>query len=246
MNEFGDTVDRHDIERFAALSADWWDPRGSFRPLHQINPVRIDFIRRELIAHFRRDERSLLPFAGLRLADIGCGGGLLAEPMARLGFAVTGIDAAAEAIAAAREHAEASGLTIDYRVADVDALAASGETFDAAFAVEILEHVADRDRFLGTLGKLVKSGGIFVGATLNRTARSFALAIVGAEYVLRWLPPGTHDWNRFVRPSEFVLSLRRAGLATTRLAGLSYDWRSREWRLADDLSVNYLLVSVRP
>jgi 2-polyprenyl-6-hydroxyphenyl methylase/3-demethylubiquinone-9 3-methyltransferase len=243
--EFGDTVDRHDINRFAAQAASWWDPRGSFRPLHQINPVRIDFIRSELLAHFHRDARSLSPFAGLRLADIGCGGGLIAEPMARLGCAVTGIDAGAEAIAVARAHAAASGLTIDYRVADVETLATEGERFDAVLALEIVEHVIEGDRFLGALAQLVRPGGIFVGATLNRTARSFALAIVGAEYVLRWLPPGTHDWNRFVRPSEFSLPLRRAGLATTRLAGLSYGLRSAEWRLSDDLSVNYMLVAVR-
>lgn len=245
MTEFGDTVDRHDIERFATRASSWWDPRGSFRPLHQINPARLDFIRRELLGHFRRDERSLSPFAGLRLADIGCGGGLIAEPMARLGCVVTGIDADAEAIGVARAHAAASGLAIDYRVADVEMLAASGERFDAVLALEIVEHVAERDRFLAALARLVKPGGIFVGATLNRTARAFALAVVGAEYVLRWLPPGTHDWNRFLRPSEFSLPLRRAGLATTRLVGLSYELRSGEWRLTDDLSVNYMLVAVR-
>ena len=243
--EFGDTVDRHDIGRFAAQASSWWDPRGSFRPLHQINPVRLDFIRRELLGHFRRDDRSLSPFAGLRLADIGCGGGLIAEPMARLGCAVTGIDADAEAIGVARAHTAASGLAIDYRIADVEMLAASGERFDAVLALEIVEHVADRERFLAAVAQLVKPGGIFIGATLNRTARAFALAIVGAEYVLRWLPPGTHDWSRFVRPSEFVLELRRAGLAATRLVGFSYDWRSGEWHLSDDLSVNYMLAAIR-
>jgi 2-polyprenyl-6-hydroxyphenyl methylase/3-demethylubiquinone-9 3-methyltransferase len=245
MDEFGATADRHDIDRFAAQAASWWDPRGSFRPLHQINPARIDFIRGELLAHFRRDARSLSPFAGLRLADIGCGGGLIAEPMARLGFAVTGIDAAAEAVAVAREHARAGGLAIDYRAAEVESLAASGERFDAVLALEIVEHVADRDRFLAALGRLARPGGMVIGATLNRTARSFALAVVGAEYVLGWVPRGTHDWNRFVRPSEFVLGLRRAGVAATRLAGLSYDWRSGDWGITDDLSVNYMLVAIR-
>jgi 2-polyprenyl-6-hydroxyphenyl methylase/3-demethylubiquinone-9 3-methyltransferase len=245
MGEFGDTVDPEDIDRFAAQSASWWDPLGSFRPLHQINPVRIDFIRRELLAHFDRDARALSPFTGLRLADIGCGGGLIAEPMTRLGFTVTGLDADAQAIATARAHAAATGLAIDYRVADIEALVGAGEDFDVVLALEIIEHVADRDIFLAALDRLVRPGGAVIGATLNRTARSFALAIVGAEYVLGWLPRGTHDWSRFVRPSEFVLGLRRAGLQTTRLAGLGYEWRSGGWSQLSDLSVNYMLVAVR-
>ena len=244
MREFGDTVDRQDIERFAAQSAGWWDPQGSFRLLHEINPSRLDFIRNALLAHFRREARSLAPFGGLTLGDIGCGGGLIAEPMARLGFAVTGIDAGAEAISVAHEHADASGLTIDYRISSAEELAASGASFDVVLALELVEHVADRDAFLAAVGKLVRPGGAFIGATLNRTARSFALAIVGAEYVLGWLPPRTHDWQRFVRPSEFVLGLRRAGLVTTKMAGLTYDW-SRGWRISDDLSVNYMLVAGR-
>ncbi|HVB17580.1 MAG TPA: bifunctional 2-polyprenyl-6-hydroxyphenol methylase/3-demethylubiquinol 3-O-methyltransferase UbiG, partial [Stellaceae bacterium] len=168
-----------------------------------------------------------------------------AEPMARLGFRVTAIDAGAAAIDAARAHAEATGLAIDYRVADIDALAGEGERFDVVLALEIIEHVADRDAFFAALGALVKPGGMLIGATLNRTARSYALAIVGAEYILRWLRPGTHDWRRFVRPSEFVLGLRRVGLATTALAGLGYDWQRGEWRESDDLSVNYMLAAVR-
>jgi 2-polyprenyl-6-hydroxyphenyl methylase / 3-demethylubiquinone-9 3-methyltransferase len=245
MGEFGDTVDPEDIDRFAAQSAGWWDPSGSFQPLHQMNPVRIDFIRRVLLAHFHRDLRSLSPFSGLTLADIGCGGGLIAEPMTRLGFRVTGLDADSQAIVTARAHAAASGLAIDYRVADIDALVRTGERFDVVLALEILEHVADRDAFLAALGALVRPGGAFIGATLNRTARSFALAIVGAEYVLGWLPRGTHDWRRFVRPSEFVLGLSRAGLRATRLAGLVYDWRSAEWSQSADCSVNYMLAAAR-
>lgn len=245
LSEFRDTVDPRDIDRFAAQGADWWDPSGSFRPLHRINPVRIDFIRRELLARFGRDPRALSPFAGLSLADIGCGGGLVAEPMRRLGFTVSGIDAGADAIAAARAHAEASGLAIDYRVADVTALARGGERFDVVLALEIIEHVADRDAFLAALGALVKPRGALIGATLNRTPQAFTLAVVGAEYVLGWLPRGTHDWRRFVRPSEFAAGLRRTGLVTERLAGLSYDWLSGEWRQSEDLSVNYMLAAAR-
>ena len=245
MSEFGDTIDPGDIDRFAAQSAAWWDPEGSFRPLHRINPARLDFIRRQLLASFGRDPKAMRPFEGLRLIDIGCGGALVAEPMARLGFAVTGIDADGSAIEIARAHAEAGGLAIDYRTASIEEIAAAGERFDVALALEIVEHVADREAFFAALGALVRPGGAFIGATLNRTAQSFALAIVGAEYLLGWLPRGTHDWRRFVRPSEFVLGLRRHGLATNRLAGLSYDWRSGGWAESKELSVNYMVAAVR-
>jgi 2-polyprenyl-6-hydroxyphenyl methylase / 3-demethylubiquinone-9 3-methyltransferase len=244
-DNFGDTADPDDIDRFAAQSAGWWDPEGSFRPLHRLNPVRLQFVRRELLASFGCDARALRPFEGLRLLDIGCGGGLVAEPMARLGFAVTGIDAAAPAIDVAREHAAASGLAIDYRFATAEQIVAAGERFDAVLALEILEHVADREAFFAAIGALVRPGGAFIGATLNRTAQSFALAIIGAEYLLGWLPRGTHDWNRFVRPSEFVRGLRRHGFTVTRLAGLSYEWRRGEWAEADDLSVNYMVAATR-
>jgi 2-polyprenyl-6-hydroxyphenyl methylase/3-demethylubiquinone-9 3-methyltransferase len=246
-DQFGGTVDHEDVDRFAAQSASWWDPEGSFRPLHRLNPARLQFVRRELLASFGRDARGLRPFEGLRLLDIGCGGGLVTEPMARLGFAVTGIDAAASGIDVAREHAAASGLAIDYRLATAEQIAAAGERFDAVLALEIIEHVAvaDREAFFAALGALVRPGGAFIGATLNRTPQSFALAIIGAEYLLGWLPRGTHDWNRFVRPSEFVLGLRRHGFTATRLAGLSYEWRRGEWAEADDLSVNYMVAALR-
>ncbi|HEX3863038.1 MAG TPA: bifunctional 2-polyprenyl-6-hydroxyphenol methylase/3-demethylubiquinol 3-O-methyltransferase UbiG [Stellaceae bacterium] len=239
------TVDPRDVDRFAAQSGGWWDPQGNFRPLHLLNPARLGFIRQQLLTHFGRYDKSLRPFDGLSLADIGCGGGLIAEPMARLGFSITGIDAAAPAIDAARDHAEAVGLPIDYRVCDIDELAETGDTFDVVLALEIIEHVADRAAFFAALGHLVKPGGMFIGATLNRTPRAFALAIIGAEYVLGWLPRGTHDWRQFVRPSEFVLGLRRTSLTATTLRGLAYDWRSASWSETDDVSVNYLLAAVR-
>ena len=239
------TVDEDEVDRFAAQSSGWWDPEGSFQPLHRINPARLAFIRRELVAHFGRDARSVRPFDGLRLVDIGCGGGLIAEPMARLGFAVTGIDAAIPAIEMARNHAEASGIAIDYRVATAEQLAVAGERFDVALALEIVEHIADRDTFFAALGALVRPAGALIGATLSRTAQSFALAIVGAEYMLGWLPRGTHDWNRFVRPSEFALGLRPHGFTTTRLVGLSYEWWRGEWAESSDLNVNYMLAATR-
>ncbi|MBV8888068.1 MAG: bifunctional 2-polyprenyl-6-hydroxyphenol methylase/3-demethylubiquinol 3-O-methyltransferase UbiG [Alphaproteobacteria bacterium] len=239
------TVDPHEIGRFAARAAEWWNPEGPFRPLHQINPVRLGFIRAELLAHFGRDPASLHPFRGLRLIDVGCGGGLIAEPMARLGFAVTAIDADAEAIAAARAHAEAGGLTIDYRATTAEAMAGEGACFDAALALELVEHVADPDVLLAAIATLVRPGGAFIGATLNRTLRSFATAIIGAEYLLGWLPRGTHDWRRFRRPSEFILGLRRNGLAATRIAGLAYDPLRGEWKLSNRLEVNYLVTATR-
>jgi 2-polyprenyl-6-hydroxyphenyl methylase/3-demethylubiquinone-9 3-methyltransferase len=245
MKATEDTVDPSEIARFAAHSASWWEPAGSFRPLHRLNPVRLGFIRRQLIAHFGRDPRSLTPFAGLALVDIGCGGGLIAEPMARLGFETTAIDADKEAIAVARDHAAAAGLAIDYRVETAESLVNQGRRFDVVLALEIVEHVVDSNAFLAACGALVKPGGAFVGATLNRTPQSYALAIVGAEYLLGWLPRGTHDWNRFLRPSEFALGLRRAGLHPTRFAGLRYRLMSADWAFTDDLSVNYMVMAVR-
>jgi 2-polyprenyl-6-hydroxyphenyl methylase/3-demethylubiquinone-9 3-methyltransferase len=240
------TIDPEEIARFAAHAASWWDPAGSFRPLHRLNPARLDFIRGALDAHFARAPRSLTPFAGLSLCDVGCGGGLIAEPMARLGFAVTAVDADNDAIAVAREHAAASGLAIDYRSDTAESLAADKRQFDVVLALELIEHVADRDALLAACSELIKPGGAFIGATLNRTPQSYALAIVGAEYVMRWLPRGTHDWRRFLRPSEFVLGLRRAGLQATRLKGLRYRPLNGDWAQTDDLSVNYLVMAVKP
>lgn len=240
------TVDPGEIARFAAHAAGWWDPAGSFRPLHRLNPVRLQFIRGALDAHFARDARALSPFAGLTLCDIGCGGGLIAEPMARLGFQVTAVDADTEAVSVARAHAEAGGLTIDYRAATAESLARERRQFDVVLALELIEHVADPDALLAACAALVRPGGAFIGATLNRTPQSWGLAIVGAEYVLGWLPRGTHDWRRFLRPSEFVLGLRRAGLTPTRVKGMRYRLTAGDWELCDDLSVNYLVMAVKP
>jgi len=246
MKATGDSIDPTEVARFSAQAAGWWDPAGSFRPLHRLNPARLRFICEVLTTHFPCDERSLRPFSGLSLADIACGGGLIAEPMARLGFAVTAIDADEEAIAVAREHAAtAGGLDIDYRVGSGESLLQDNARFDAVLALEVIEHVVDPAAFLGTCSSLLKPGGAFIGATLNRTPQSFALAIVGAEYLLRWLPRGTHDWRRFVRPSEFVLNLRRAGLKPVRLQGLHYRPTTGDWAPTDDLSVNYLVAAVK-
>jgi len=239
------TVDPQEIEYFAAQAEAWWDPEGPFRPLHRLNPTRLGFIRQHLAAHFGRSVSSLRPFEGLTVLDIGCGGGLVAEPMSRLGFAVTAVDADQQAIAIARAHAEAAGLSIDYRVAAAESMTGTGQHFDVVLALEIIEHVADPEVFLGSVGALVRQGGAFIGATLNRTASSFAAAVIGAEYLLGWLPRGTHDWRKFVRPSELVLGLRRNGLNATKLAGVSYDWSRSEWSLSRNLEINYMVVAAR-
>jgi 2-polyprenyl-6-hydroxyphenyl methylase/3-demethylubiquinone-9 3-methyltransferase len=235
------TADPAEIARFAALAESWWDPAGKLKPLHRLNPVRLGFLRDRLTAHFRRGALALRPFEGLRLLDIGCGGGLVAEPMARLGFAVTGIDAAAETVATARAHAEQSGLAIDYRAMAAETLASSAERFDVVLALEIVEHVADLDAFLAAAAALVQPGGAFVAATLNRTAKSYLFAIIGAEYVLGWLPRGTHDWGKFVRPSELAALLRRNRLRIQEIAGVTYNPLGEGWSLSPDIDVNYMV-----
>jgi 2-polyprenyl-6-hydroxyphenyl methylase/3-demethylubiquinone-9 3-methyltransferase len=240
------TLDPREIERFERLAGAWWDPHGKFRPLHQQGPARLAFIRGALVSHFGRPERELKPLLGLSVLDIGCGGGLVSEPLARLGAHVTGIDPTPEAIATARRHAEAQDLAIDYRVARVEDLRATGETFDAAVCMEVVEHVPDVRGFLSVVAGLIDAGGMIVASTLNRTWKSYALAIVAAEYVLGWLPRGTHDWNRFVTPEELSRHLASAGFAEPRLEGLVYDVMRDEWKLSPDISVNYLAAAALP
>lgn len=243
MQASGSTVDFDEVGRFAVQAGAWWDAQSSFGALHRLNPIRLGFIRSRLLSHFDRDSSLLRPFTGLSLLDIGCGGGLVAEPMARLGFAVTGADAGNATIATASEHARGAGVDIDYRIATAESIAAAGKRFDAVLALEVIEHVADRDAFWRSVGSLVAPGGAFIAATINRTARSFALAIIGAEYVLGWIPRGTHDWRKFVSPSELVLGLRRNGLHPTEIAGLSYNPGSGEWLLSRNIEVNYLVMA---
>lgn len=240
------TIDRAEAEKFAAMSESWWDSSGKFAPLHQLNPTRIAFIRDYLLQKRGMLDASPAPLAGLRLLDIGCGGGLLSEPMARLGAEVTGIDVIPKSITVARRHAETSGLSIDYRVASAEEMAAEGQKFNVVLAMEIIEHVADPSFFLTTTAQLLAPGGTLFLATLNRTAKAYLMAIIGAEYILRWLPRGTHDWNKFLKPSELSAPLRRAGLEIEKLIGVSYDPLRGYWRLSDDFDVNYMMVAKCP
>ena len=237
------SVDPAEIAKFTAMAEAWWDPQGKFRPLHKFNPTRIAFIRDRVAARLGRDPLAARPLEGLRLLDVGCGGGLLAEPMARLGARVTGLDAAPRNIAIARSHAAQSGLDIDYRCDTAETLAAEGKRFDVVLNMEVVEHVADLKAFLGSCCDLLEPDGMMVVATLNRTPKAFALAVVGAEYVLRWLPRGTHDWRKFVRPSELAAALRQHGVDIVEMTGVSYNPLSDRWSLSKDLDVNYMVVA---
>ncbi|MBU3031251.1 bifunctional 2-polyprenyl-6-hydroxyphenol methylase/3-demethylubiquinol 3-O-methyltransferase UbiG [Paracoccus marinaquae] len=241
------SIDPGEIAKFEAMAAEWWDPAGKFRPLHMMNPVRLDYITTQIAAEFGRDRRSLRPFEGLRLLDIGCGGGLVAEPMARLGADVTGADAAEGNIAMARLHAEQQDLPIDYRATTAEALVAGGEVFDIVLALEIVEHVADPATFIATCRDLVRPGGLIVVSTLNRTAKSFGAAIIGAEWIMRWLPRGTHEWSRFITPDKLAGMAESAGLHPVDRRGMVFNPIGFAWKLSDrDLSVNYLLSARRP
>lgn len=243
----GRSVDAAEVAKFSRLAARWWDPQGEMEPLHRMNPIRLSFLRAQAVRHFGLDGESLTPLAGLRVLDVGCGAGLLCEPLARLGAEVTGIDAAEASLAVARAHAAASGLAIDYRHASAESLAEAGERFDLVTALEVVEHVGDVPAFLAACCALVRPGGALALSTINRTPRAFAFAIVGAEYLLRKLPRGTHDWRRFLKPSELAAGLRPQGLAVAELAGMVYEPLSGDWRLSRrDLGINYLLWAAKP
>lgn len=235
------TVDRAEIARFASMAADWWSPTGSFRPLHRLNPLRLAYIRDTACVRFHRDARALDSLAGLTVLDVGCGGGLLAEPLSRLGADVLGIDAGEDAVRVATTHAAETGTTAHFRNTTVETLAAEGVTFDIVLAMEILEHVADVDLFLAACAKVLKPGGVLFVATLNRTPKSWMAAVVAAEWILRWLPRGTHDWKRFIRPSELAAVLRRHRLSVGGLTGIVYAPLADDFRLAPhDLDINYM------
>lgn len=241
------TVDPAEVEKFSAIAAEWWDPFGKFKPLHKFNPVRLAFIRDAICLHFGRDARSRSPLAGLRLLDIGCGGGLVAEPMRRLGADVTAIDASDRNIKTAMTHAAEAGLVIDYRATTVEDLITAGEApFDVVLNLEVVEHVADVDHFLTSCADLVKPGGLMAMATINRTVKALATAKIGAEYILRWLPAGTHDPRKFVKPGEARRALEGAGMDLITLAGVSYNPLTDSWRISEDTDVNYMLTAAKP
>jgi 2-polyprenyl-6-hydroxyphenyl methylase/3-demethylubiquinone-9 3-methyltransferase len=240
------TVDQAEIDQFARLGAQWWDERGPMAMLHKFNPVRLGYIRDQVTAHFGRDPRKLGCLTGLRMLDIGCGGGILSEPLARLGALVVGADPAERNIEVARRHAAQAGVLVDYRVTTAEALADAGERFDVVLAMEVVEHVADMSLFVRRCGEMVKPGGLMIAATLNRTLKSFALAIVGAEYVLRWLPRGTHQWDKFVTPGELEAAMIGAGLRVVEERGVVYNLFADSWKLSNDMDVNYMLVAEKP
>ncbi|MBI2236000.1 MAG: bifunctional 2-polyprenyl-6-hydroxyphenol methylase/3-demethylubiquinol 3-O-methyltransferase UbiG [Magnetospirillum sp.] len=238
------TASTEEVARFTAMAEAWWDPWGKFKPLHKFNPVRLGFMRRHLAGQFCRDPATGRPFEGLRLLDVGCGGGLLSEPLAQMGFAVTGIDAGDKNIGVAKVHAAQSGLAIDYRIATPEQLAGEAP-FDVVVAMEVVEHVPDMTDFIAHCCHLLKPGGAFMGATLNRTTKSYALAVMGAEYILRWLPRGTHDWRKFVKPAEFAAALRASGVDIRHLAGMAYTPFRDEWHETTDVDVNYMVFGVK-
>ena len=240
------SVDDAEIGRFSRMAATWWDPKGPMAALHKFNPLRLSYIRAQAAAHFDLDPKKLDCLKGLRMLDIGCGAGILSEPLVRLGASMVGADPAEENIEAARAHAEATGVSVDYRATTAEALAEAGEQFDIVLAMEVVEHVVDVPAFVETCADMVKPGGLIFAATINRTLKSFALAIVGAEYVLRWVPRGTHQWDKFVKPEELELAFEDAGLDVIGERGVIYNLIADRWQLSSDMDVNYMVVGSRP
>jgi 2-polyprenyl-6-hydroxyphenyl methylase/3-demethylubiquinone-9 3-methyltransferase len=240
------TINNAEVAKFTAMAEEWWDPKGKFKPLHKFNPVRLTYIREALLSHFGRDGADMRPFEGLNILDVGCGGGLLCEPLARLGATVTGIDAAERNIAIARLHAEKSGLAIDYRATTSEALAAAGERYDMVLNMEVVEHVDNVPLYMKSCADLVKPGGLTLTATLNRTLRARAFAVFAAERVLRWLPVGTHDWNKFLTPDEIKALLTRNGLRIVSETGVVFHPLADEWKPSRDMGINYMVLAERP
>ncbi|MDS9466629.1 bifunctional 2-polyprenyl-6-hydroxyphenol methylase/3-demethylubiquinol 3-O-methyltransferase UbiG [Paracoccus sp. MBLB3053] len=248
MNERPQTssIDPAEVAKFQAMAQEWWDPHGKFKPLHMLNPTRLDYVTTQIAAQFGRDRNTELPFEGLTVLDIGCGGGLMSEPLARLGATVTGADAAEGNIAIAALHAKEQGLAIDYRATTSEALLAEGQSYDIVMALEIVEHVAEPSEFIASCRDLVRPGGMLIQSTLNRTMRSFGAAIIGAEWVMRWLPKGTHDWHRFITPDELAAMTEATGLRVVDRCGMVFNPLGWSWSLSHrDLSVNYAMTALR-
>ncbi|MDB5537909.1 MAG: ubiG [Devosia sp.] len=240
------TINDAEVAKFAAMAQEWWDPKGKFKPIHKFNPVRLAYIREHVLAHFHRDGSVMRPLEGLTILDVGCGGGLLCEPLARLGATVTGIDAAERNIKIATLHAAQSGVAVTYEATTSEALAAQGQKYDMVLNMEVVEHVDNVPLYMKSCADLVAPGGLMLTATLNRTARALAFAIIGAEYVLGWLPKGTHDWNKFLTPDEIKALITRNGLVVTDQTGVVYHPLADDWRKSRDMAINYMVMAQRP
>lgn len=240
------TIDPEDVARFSAIAEEWWDPQGKFRPLHKFNPTRLAFMRDQLCTHFDRDPNLATPLKGLRLLDIGCGGGLLSEPLCRMGADVTGADASEKNIKTAQIHAEQQKLTINYRSIPAETLVEQNERFNIIVNMEVMEHVADLPHFVTSCANLLEPGGVMLCATLNRTFKALGLAVIGAEYILRWLPVGTHQWSQFIRPDELKTLLNNSGLSVGEFTGVTYNPISDRWSLSKDTAVNYMTIATKP